>query len=62
MSESPGRRIKRSINIDMNSVHFCTPEMLEKFRKISLITDYIDGKEQELDEYNEEHLSIVPFG
>ena len=29
--------------------------MLEKFRKISLITDYIDGKEQELDEYNEEH-------
>lgn len=55
MSESPGRRIKRSINIDMNSVHFCTPEMLEKFRKISLITDYIDGKEQELDEYNEEH-------
>ena len=55
MSESRGRRIKRSINIDMNSVHFCTPEMLEKFRKISLITDYIDGKEQELDEYNEEH-------
>lgn len=55
MSESPGRRIKRSINIDMNSVHFCTPEMLEKFRKISLITDYIDGKEQELYEYNEEH-------
>ncbi|WP_287619267.1 mechanosensitive ion channel domain-containing protein [Parabacteroides sp.] len=43
MSESPGRRIKRSINIDMNSVHFCTPEMLEKFRKISLITDYIDS-------------------
>ena len=55
MQESGGRRIKRSINIDMNSVHFCTPEMLEKFRKISLITDYIDGKEQELYEYNEEH-------
>ena len=55
MQESGGRRVKRSINIDMNSVHFCTPEMLEKFRKISLITDYIDGKEQELDEYNEEH-------
>lgn len=43
MSESPGRRIKRSINIDMNSIHFCTPEMLEQFRKISLITDYIDS-------------------
>lgn len=55
MSESPGRRIKRSVNIDMNSVCFCTPEMLEKFRKISLITDYIDGKEKELHEYNVEH-------
>lgn len=46
MSESPGRRIKRSINIDMNSVSFCTPEMLAKFRKISLLTDYIDEKEK----------------
>lgn len=55
MSESAGRRVKRSINIDMNSVCFCTPEMLEKFRKISLITDYIDGKESELHHYNEEH-------
>ena len=55
MSESPGRRIKRSINIDMNSVSFCTPEMLAKFRKISLLTDYIDEKEKELKNYNEKH-------
>lgn len=55
MFESGGRRSKRSINIDMNSVRFCTPEMLEKFRKISLITDYIDSKEEELKAYNEEH-------
>ena len=55
MSESPGRRIKRSINIDMNSVSFCTPEMLTKFRKISLLTDYIDEKEKELNAYNEAH-------
>ena len=55
MSESPGRRIKRSINIDMNSVSFCTPEMLAKFRKISLLTDYIDEKEKELNAYNEAH-------
>lgn len=54
MSESPGRRIKRSISIDMNSVKFCTPQMLEKFRKISLITNYIDNKEKELHQYNEE--------
>lgn len=55
MSESSGRRIKRSINIDMNSVRFCTPEMLEKFRKITLLTDYIDKKEEELQTYNEAH-------
>jgi len=54
MSDSPGRRIKRSVSIDMNSVRFCTPEMLEKFRKIALLTDYIDGKENELSEYNKE--------
>lgn len=53
MSESPGRRIKRSICIDMSSVRFCTPEMLARFRKISLLTNYIDGKEEELHVYNE---------
>jgi len=55
MQESGGRRVKRSININMNSVRFCTPEMLAKFRKISLLTDYIDSKQQELETYNEEH-------
>ena len=33
MEESGGRRIKRSINIDMNSVGFCTEDQLEKFEK-----------------------------
>ncbi len=52
MSDSGGRRVKRSIYIDMNSVRFCTKEMLDKFRHIALIKDYIDSKEQELQEYN----------
>lgn len=55
MSDSPGRRIKRSINIDMNSVRFCTPEMLGKYRKIDLLTEYIDQKEAELRQYNEKN-------
>ena len=41
MKESGVRRIKRSISIDMSSVKFCTGEMLDKFRKISLIKDEI---------------------
>lgn len=48
MSESGGRRIKRSINIDMNSVRFCTPEMLERYRKIGLLEDYMSRAEKEL--------------
>lgn len=43
MSESPGRRIKRSINIDMNTVCFCTPEMLATFRNMPLLTDYLNA-------------------
>ncbi|MCD7936341.1 MAG: mechanosensitive ion channel family protein [Tannerellaceae bacterium] len=55
MFDSGGRRVKRSVFIDMNSVKFCTPEMLEKFRKISLLSDYLNNKEKELNEYNETH-------
>jgi miniconductance mechanosensitive channel len=55
MQESGGRRVKRSVNIDMNSVRFCTPEMLAKYRKIHLLTDYVDQKEQVVEEYNETH-------
>ena len=55
MRESGGRRIKRSVNIDMSSVKFCTPEMLERFRKISLLKDYIERKEQDLQDYNAVH-------
>lgn len=55
MSESGGRRVKRSIHIDMNSVKFCDDEMLNKFRHIALIKDYIDGKEKELTDYNEKN-------
>ncbi|MHC4951578.1 MAG: mechanosensitive ion channel family protein [Planctomycetota bacterium] len=52
MSESGGRRIKRSINIDMNTVKFCDPMMLDKFRRIEHIAEYIDVKQSEIDEYN----------
>ncbi len=35
MRESGGRRVKRSINIDMTSVRFCTPEMLANIARYS---------------------------
>ena len=44
----------RSVNIDMNSVRFCTPEMLDRFRKIRLLKDYIDETERLIAESNEQ--------
>jgi len=55
MSESGGRRIKRAINIDMTSVKFCTSEMLERFEKFQLLTDYLKTKREEIAAYNKEH-------
>jgi miniconductance mechanosensitive channel len=54
MSESGGRRIKRSISIDIGSVKLCTPEMLERFAKIQYIAEYIERKRKQLAEWNAE--------
>lgn len=43
MEESDGRRIKRSIYIDIKTVQFCTPDMLQKYKKITSIKDYIES-------------------
>ena len=55
MEESGGRRIKRSINIDMNSIKFCTPEMLEKFKKYQHVSEYVTETEKEMSEYNDKY-------
>ena len=52
MSESGGRRIARSINIDVNTIHYCTPEMLERFKHYGLVKDYITQRQKDIDEYN----------
>ncbi|NND60557.1 MAG: mechanosensitive ion channel [Gammaproteobacteria bacterium] len=54
MSESGGRRIKRSINIDLSSIRLCTPEMLERFARIQYIASYIEEKRQQLAQWNTE--------
>lgn len=52
MQETGGRRIKRSVYINLNSVRFCTEEDLNKFRKIEYISDYIKEKYKELSDHN----------
>ena len=48
MTESGGRRINRSIYIDITSIIFCTDERLEEFEKIDGIADYIRTKRHEV--------------
>ena len=55
MTESGGRRISRSIIIDLDTIKFCTPDMLEKYKKFQIIADYIDKKEAEIAEFNKKN-------
>ena len=54
MSESGGRRIKRSVSIDMSSVKFCDSEMLERFAKIQYIAVYIEETKNLVEQFNRE--------
>ena len=47
MFDTGGRRIKRSINIDMNTVRFCTEEQMNAFRQHSWMEGFeATGKEE----------------
>lgn len=55
MSRSGGRRIKRCLYLDMNSVKFCSKEMIEKFKGFDLLKNYLELKEKELNAQPENH-------
>ncbi|MEE9382129.1 MAG: mechanosensitive ion channel domain-containing protein [Nannocystaceae bacterium] len=52
MTQSGGRRIKRALYIDMNSVKFVGDALLERLRRIDLIEHHVVEKEREIREYN----------
>lgn len=51
MFDIGGRRVKRSINIDMNTVRFCTDEELAKFRQQPWMIDFEETGTQEVNLY-----------
>ena len=53
MSESGGRRIKRSVNVDVNSIRVLTDSEVERFKDFALLKDYIETKESDLTAYNQ---------
>ena len=52
MQESGGRRIMRSIYIDITSIKFCDEEMLVRFEEIQYIKEDLQNKKKEVDKYN----------
>ncbi|MCK8060745.1 MULTISPECIES: mechanosensitive ion channel family protein [unclassified Fusibacter] len=52
MSQSGGRRIKRSLHMDMESIKFCDEKMLKKFERITNLSEYINEKNDEITKYN----------
>lgn len=54
MKESGGRRIKRSIYIDMNTVRFADEAMLDKFKQMELLRDYVIKTQAAIDQHNTE--------
>jgi miniconductance mechanosensitive channel len=52
MSESPGRRIKKSILIKISSIRFLETDEIQDLKKIDRITHFIDQREKEIEEAN----------
>jgi miniconductance mechanosensitive channel len=59
MQESKGRRIKRSINIDVNSIHFLTDEEITALKESSLLNTYLQQKMEDLQAYNAERKNSL---
>ena len=58
MQESGGRRIKRSIFLDVNSISFCNEEQLARYSKIDYIKEYLNTTRTELDQYNATNANL----
>lgn len=52
MQNSNGRRIKRHILIKENSVRFIHPSEIDHFKKIQLITSYIEHRQSDIEKFN----------
>ena len=55
MQESGGRRIKRAVYIKQNSVKFLNEEDIAKYKKIALVTQYLEHREKDNINVNKEN-------
>ncbi|MEQ8410655.1 MAG: mechanosensitive ion channel family protein [Erythrobacter sp.] len=57
MTDSGGRRIKRAVHLDQNTIRFLGEEEIEQLSRFRLIKPYLDAKRAELAEWNARTLS-----
>jgi miniconductance mechanosensitive channel len=65
MSEAGGRRIKRALLIDLQTVRFADPDLIARWQGIDLLRDYLKTKREEIDKENANRgtdLSILGNG
>ncbi|WP_282072430.1 mechanosensitive ion channel family protein [Polaribacter atrinae] len=55
MTNSGGRRIKRSLNINLESIHYLSTQEVEDFKKIQSISVYLETRQADIDAYNEKN-------
>lgn len=55
MQQSNGRRIKRAINVKQNSVKYLTDNDVLKLKKIQLITNYLETRQNDIIKHNEQN-------
>lgn len=60
MEESDGRRIVRSINVKKDTIKFLSQTDLEKYRKIEMMSAFIDEREKDIKAYNEQNKIANP--
>jgi miniconductance mechanosensitive channel len=54
MSESGGRRIKRALMIDLQSVRFCDEDLLARLDQVVCLKDYLAQRRQQIEAWNRE--------
>lgn len=57
MADAGGRRIKRSLPIDQNSIRFLSDAEVEDLKKFRMLKDYLVAKREEIAEWNARELS-----
>ena len=55
MFDAGGRRIKRAISIDMNTVHFLSSEEIDRLGRIEVLRGYLTERKAEVETWNREH-------